>query len=408
MKWRAAFSVAGAVILLGAGTGCDLQPNSYTFPGQKAVGDDGYTVTVAFDKVENLVPNSNVQLDNVTIGTVTKIKVDDDWRAQVTLRIADDQRLPIDSRFAIGQKTLLGAQYVEVSTPAAAGKAAGASAARGAAYLEDGAAVPVAQTGTYPSTEHVLGAASLLLNNGGLSQISTITGELSTALSGRVPQTRDLVEQLDQLLTVLDANRGDIVHALEALGRLSKNLRTNQAVIGSAIDRITPGLRALNEERDDLVRAIRDTGRLGVDAGRVIEINQRAILANLDSLRPVLSQVGAASGQLVDALKIGFSIPFPAMTTTDAIRGDYANLFATLDLSATSLAQMWLGGGAAFESGDPVTSPLATPTAPRKTAGATQPTAPAPSSPTAPSTGSSPSPSPTKSPCSLVQILVGC
>jgi ABC-type transporter Mla subunit MlaD len=106
------------------------------------------------------------------------------------------------------------------------------------------------------------------------------------------------------------------------------------------------------------VRAIRDTGRLGVDAGRVIEVNERAILANLSSLRPVLAQVGAASGQLVDALKIGFTIPFPAMTTTNAIRGDYANLFATLDLSTTSLAQMWLGGGAAFQSGDPVTSPL--------------------------------------------------
>jgi phospholipid/cholesterol/gamma-HCH transport system substrate-binding protein len=387
--------------MLGAGTGCDLQPNSYTFPGQKAVGDDGYTVTVAFDKVENLVPNSNVQRDNVTIGTVTKIKVDPDWHARVTLRIADDQQLPKDARFAIGQKTLLGAQYVEVSTPAPAAGAADA------AYLTDGASVPISQTGTYPSTEHVLGAASLLLNTGGLSQISTITGELSTALSGRVPQTRDLVDQLDQLLTVLDANRGDIVHALEALGSLSKDLRANQADIGRAIDRITPGLQALNAERDELVRAIRDTGRLGVDAGRVIEVNERAILANLSSLRPILSQVGSASGQLVDALKIGFTIPFPAMTTTNAIRGDYANLYATLDLSATSLAQMWLGGGAAFQSGDPVTAPLqpalpAPPAAPRPGTSATA--APAPSS----GGTTSPSPAPSKPSCSLVQILVGC
>jgi phospholipid/cholesterol/gamma-HCH transport system substrate-binding protein len=408
VKWRAA---AAAVVLLGAGTGCDLQPNSHTFPGQKAVGDDGYTVTVAFDKVENLVPNSNVQLDNVTIGTVTKIKVDDDWRAQVTLRIADEQRLPTNARFAIGQKTLLGAQYVEVSTPAPAAGAAGAAKPARAAYLEDGATVPVAQTGTYPSTEHVLGAASLLLNNGGLSQISTITGELSTALSGRVPQTRDLVDQLDQLLTVLDANRGDIVHALEALGRLSKNLRTNQAVIGRAIDRITPGLRALDEERGDLVRAIRDTGRLGVDAGRVIEVNERAILANLSSLSPVLTKVGAASGQLVDALKIGFTIPFPAMTTTNAIKGDYANLFATLDLSATSLAQMWLGGGAAFQSGDPVTSPLATPATPRTSGESSKTSGSGTSGPaSAPSSGApaAPSPSPSKSSCSLLSIVVGC
>jgi phospholipid/cholesterol/gamma-HCH transport system substrate-binding protein len=396
VTWRATWAALGALLILGAGTGCDLQPNSYTFPGQKAVGDDGYTVTVAFDKVENLVPNSNVQRDNVTIGTVTTIKVDGDWHARVTLRIADDQQLPKDARFAIGQKTLLGAQYVEVSAP---------DRATSAAYLTDGAAVPISQTGTYPSTEHVLGAASLLLNNGGLSQLSTITGELSTALSGRVPQTRDLVDQLDQLLTVLDANRGDIVHALEALGSLSKDLRAHQTDIGRAIDHITPGLQALNAERGELVRAIRDTGRLGVDAGRVIEVNERAILANLSSLRPVLAQVGAASGQLVDALKIGFTIPFPAMTSTNAIKGDYANLFATLDLSGTSLASMWLGGGAAFQSGDPLTSPLHEEPARRRS--------PAPSAtptrtPTSPPGGTLPAPAPSTSSCPLLQILVGC
>jgi phospholipid/cholesterol/gamma-HCH transport system substrate-binding protein len=405
VKRRVLGAVTGALLALGAGTGCDLQPNSYTFPGQKAVGDDGYTVTVAFDRVENLVPNSNVQRDNVTIGTVTRIRVDRDWHAQVTLRIADDQQLPEQSRFAIGQKTLLGAQYVEVSAPA--------DATANPAYLTDGAHVPLGQTGSYPSTEHVLGAASLLLNNGGLSQLSTITGELSTALHGRVPQTRDLVDQLDQLLTVLDANRGDIVRTLEALGSLSKDLRANQTVIDRAIDRITPGLRALNADRDELVRAIRDTGRLGVDAGRVIEVNARAIVANLSSLRPVLDRVGVSSGQLVDALKIGLTIPFPAMTTTDAVKGDYANLFATLDVSTTSLASMWLGGGAAFQSGDPVTAPLTPPTAARPTSGASGSSAATPSptpspTPVAPPGGGSPAPAPSKSSCSLVQILVGC
>ncbi|TCJ31023.1 MCE family protein [Nocardioides jejuensis] len=403
MRRRAAVVAAGAILLAGATTGCDLQPNSYTFPGQKAVGDDGYTLTVTFDKVENLVPNSNVQRDNVTIGTVTKIAVDDDWHARVTLRLADDQQLPKDSRFAIGQKTLLGAQYVEVSAPAAR------SGAR-TAYLAEGASVPLAQTGTYPSTEHVLGAASLLLNNGGLSQISTITGQLSTALDGRVQQTRDLVDQLDQLLEVLDSNRGDIVHALDALASLSQDLRADQATIGRAIDRITPGLRALNAERGQLVDAIRATGRLGVDAGRVIEVNERALLANLASLRPVLGRVGASSDQLVDALKIGFTIPFPAMTTTNAIRGDYANLFATLDLSTSSLAQMWLGGGAAFQSGDPVTAPLATPrTAPSPTGTPTGVPAPSAGGTTAPDPGTtSPSPSPSHSSCPLLKILVGC
>lgn len=389
---RRSFLVALAALpLAGFTTGCDLQPNSYTFPGQRAVGDDGYTITVAFDRVENLVSNSNVQLDNVTIGTVTDIAVDEDWKATVELRIADEQRLPVGSRFAIGQKTLLGAQYVEVATPE------GGSTD----YLADGAQVPVEQTGTYPSTEHVLGAASLLLNNGGLSQISTITGELSTALRDRVPETRDLVGQLNTLLGTLDRNRQDLVAALDGVADLSRDLKQNQAVIGRAIDGITPGLRALNQEREALVRAIRDTGRMSVDAGRVIAVNDRAIRGNLASLDTVVTRLGSTSGDLVDALKLGFSIPFPAMTTSAAIRGDYANLFATLDVSLPSLASAWLGGSA-FQSVNPLTAPVTEPepAQPRGSQDAGR----------GPASGTSPSPSPTPSAqtCSLLVILVGC
>lgn len=398
-------AAAVAVIAL-AGTGCDLQPNSYTFPGQKAVGDDGYTLTVGFDKVENLVPNSNVQLDNVTIGTVTKIKVDESWQAQVTLRIADDQSLPKGTKFAIGQKTLLGAQYVEVTRPAAAqpGSAAPDTA------LRDGDVVPVDLTGTYPSTEQVLGAASLLLNNGGLSQISTITEQLTTALHGRVPDTRDLVNRLDTLLSALDANKKDIVTALEAMASLSTSLRENQSALGTAIDRIAPGLRALNEERERLVRAVTQTGSLSVDAARLVNTNQQALLANLRSLRPILTRLGTVAASLPDALKLGLSIPFPVMTTSDAIEGDYANLFATLDLRGSSLARMWLGTGTtAMQSGDPVLGPLTAGTSPAPA----QPSSPSGSvtpvpKPSAPPT-STPSPAPEEpsAPCNLVQKLLG-
>lgn len=388
MNWR--LVTAAAVVLLG-GTGCDLQPNSYTFPGQKAVGDDGYTLTVEFDRVENLVPNSNVQLDNVTIGTVTKIKVDENWRARVTLRISEDQPLPADTMFAIGQKTLLGAQYVEVTRPTRAR----------AALLEDGDVVPVEQTGTYPSTEQVLGAASLLLNNGGLSQISTISEQLTTAFRGRVPDARQLVNRLDELLTVLDANKRDIVTALEAMASLSGNLRDNQRVLGRAIDRITPGLRALNTERGRLVRAVTRTGLASIDAARLVEANEQALLSNLASLRPILGRLGTVAGELPDALKLGLTIPFPVMTTSNAIQGDYANLFATLDLRGSSLASMWLGGAmTATTGGDPVLGPLATPdpgTRPKQTA-----PSPSPSPSPPPSEPESPAPA-----CNLLQGLLG-
>lgn len=387
-------AVVAALLLT---TGCDIQPNDNTLPGQVAVGDDGYTVEVHFDQIENLVPNSTVQKDNVVIGTVGEITTDG-WEAVVTLHLLEDVALPADAVFSIGQKTLLGAQYVEVAAPE---RSAGGR-------LADGAVVPVAQTGTYPATEQVLGAVALLLNNGGLSQISSITGELSTALRDRVPDTRGLIRHANDLLAVLDANRTEIVTALDSLNSLSAGLRKDQDRIATAIDRITPGLQVLERERNRLVKAVTATGRAGDRAVRVVRASEEALLANLDALGPILTQLGKASESLPDALKIGLTIPFPVMTARNALKGDYANLFATLDLRGQSLLGSWLGligTPPALQAGDPVEGPLAPPAAGTPTAPATPAPTGAPSQAPAPT----PTPTPTDEPksCGLLGKILG-
>ncbi len=394
-------------IALAAGlvfAGCDIQPNDNTLPGQVAVGDDGYTVEVHFDQIENLVPNSTVQKDNVVIGTVGKIRAEG-WEAVVDLHLLDNVELPADAVFSIGQKTLLGAQYVDVTVPT--DSAAAATGTR----LAGGAVVPVAQTGTYPATEQVLGAVALLLNNGGLSQISTITGELSTALRDRVPDTRNLIRHTNDLLAVLDANKGEIVSALESLNDLSAGLRKDQDKIATAIDRITPGLQVLNEERDRLVKTVTTTARTGAKATQVIQASETALLSNLESLRPILAHLGEASESLPDALKIGLTIPFPAMTASNAFVGDYANLFATLDLRDSSLLSAWLGGlSPALQAGDPVTDPLAPPAAPTAPAVSPDDLPANPDAPVVPgTTPAAPAPAtPTETPsCGLLAKLLG-
>lgn len=371
MPGRRTRGAIGALLVAAAllGSGCDIQPNDNTLPGQVAVGDDGYTVEVHFNQIENLVPNSTVQKDNVVIGTVGEIDVEG-WEAVVQLHLLKDVPLPKDAMFSIGQKTLLGAQYVEVSVPgsgdgrsdAGADQVALAAADTGATgpVLGEGDVIGVDQTGTYPATEQVLGAVALLLNNGGLSQISTITGELSTALRNKVPDTRGLIRHANELLAVLDANKGEIVAALESLNSLSAGLRKDETSIATAIDRITPGLEVLETERARLVKALTHAGRAGDRAVRVVDASESALLGNLDALGPILTNLGKVSETLPDALKIGITMPFPAMTTSDAVRGDYANLFATIDLSTTALSGTWLGGLApALQAGDPVENPLA-------------------------------------------------
>lgn len=344
-------------------TGCAIQPNDNTLPGQTAVGDDGYTVIVHFDQIENLLPNSTVQKDNVVIGTVASIDTRD-WKAIVELRLLRDVELPADAVFSIGQKTLLGAQYVEVVVPPEGEtvSARSASSAGGRETLHHGDVVGVDQTGAYPATEQVLGAIALLLNNGGLSQISTITGEMATALNARVPDTRSLIRHSNELLAALDANRAEIVAALESLEELSGGLRADQSELVAAIEEITPGLRVLEEERANLIAAMAKTGRTSHRAVRLIKASESALLANLDASGPILTNLGRASESVPEALKIALTIPFPAMTTRNALRGDYANLFATLDLRGATLAELWSDGlPPAFQANDPVEAPLDSP-----------------------------------------------
>ena len=83
--------------------------------------------------------------------------------------------MPANVHAAVGQKSLLGAEYIQLSPPS--------TGANG--RLRKDAVIPLSRTNHYPGTEEVLAAVSLLLNNGGLSQLRTITTELDKALNGR-------------------------------------------------------------------------------------------------------------------------------------------------------------------------------------------------------------------------------
>lgn len=378
---------------------CDLQPNDHTLPGQTAVGGDGYTVAVTFNQVGNLVPNSAVELNNVVVGTVAGIEVDN-WQAHVRLRLLKSADIPSNAVFSIGQKTLLGAQYVQVNAPPAAKSSA--------QPMADGQNIPASHTGTYPATEQVLGAVALLLNNGGLSQLQTISSQVSQALTSRVPDTRELIRRTNDLLSVLDANKGQVIRALTSIDRLSVGLASDRTVLAAAIDRLGPGLRVLDQDRNQLVETLSATGDAGGRLANVINGTQAALIDNVSALRPILTSLAPVASSVPDALKIGVTIPFPAMTTTNALRGDYANLFATLDLRGSSLADSWLTGllsqtgtSAATTASQPTSSPLNPLLSLLLPLGST-------SSPTphAPSTSPSPTSSPTTHSCLLALLGV--
>ena len=204
---------AAALVCVGALslTGCDFSVYSLPLPGGADLGDNPYEVTVQFNDVLDLVPQSAVKVDDVTVGRVDEIDLDG-YTAEVTVLIRDDVELPDNAEAQIRQTSLLGEKFVSLAAPES-----GASSEP----LGDGDVITLDRTGRNPEVEEVLGAMSLLLNGGGVAQLKTISAELNEALAGREDNVRSVLDQLDTFMAQIDENKDAIVQAIDSLNKLA-------------------------------------------------------------------------------------------------------------------------------------------------------------------------------------------
>src|SRR5579859_1332410 len=230
-----AAAAAAAFLVAGCSSGGFNGIYSLPLPGGASLGSHPYTVTAQFANVVDLVPQSAVRVNDVAVGRVSRIYLPaHSWTASVTMIINGDVHLPANADAEVLQSSLLGEEYIALSAPPG-GIAEG--------RLADHAMIPLSRTTGNATVEEVLGALSLLLNGGGISQLHTITVQLNDALKGNEPQVRSLLGEISQLTGNLNAHRGDITSALDGLNQLGATLRANNQQIGNVLTNLGPGLQ---------------------------------------------------------------------------------------------------------------------------------------------------------------------
>lgn len=126
----ASWATVGSLLL----SGCQFSGlYDIQLPGGAAADGDAYHVTVDFRDVLDLVPQSAVKVNNVTVGAVEKVELRG-WHARVRLRIANSVKLPGNAIAEVRQTSMLGEKYVSLAP------------ARGIApvgRLTDGARIPL-------------------------------------------------------------------------------------------------------------------------------------------------------------------------------------------------------------------------------------------------------------------------
>ena len=323
MRLRAAVAVLAA----GAVSGCGFHGvYSLPLPGAAAKGAHTYTVKVQFADVLDLVPYSAVKVNAATVGHVKSIAVEG-RHAVVTCQLPDSVKLPANAVARVEQTSVLGEKFVELEPP---------KDAQPIGHLADGDVIGLPQTDTDATVEEVLGALSMLLNGGGVDQLHTITHELSVALNGRTGAARALLGHLRGFVGGLDAQKQQIISAMQGLDRLTTIVRGQEHTLTAALDTMPSAVKILADDRQRLTHMLVSVDHLGTVASHVLNASHADLVANLRNLEPTLRRLAKVGQYIPTDLQVILTYP-TADTVEQEYFGDYGNLALTLDASSASL-----------------------------------------------------------------------
>lgn len=316
-------------------TGCAFQGvNSLPLPGAVGRGPDAVTYHVEVPNVATLESNSPVMINDVVVGSVGKMTVRD-WHADVEISVKPDVVVPGNAVATVGQTSLLGSMHLALNPPLG-------ESPQG--RLQPGSTVPLSSSSTYPSTERTLSSLAAVVNGGGLGQIGDIVHNFNTALSGREPEIRELLTRLDNFVGVLDAQRDNIIAAIQELKRVAGTFAGQRDVIDRALKDIPPAIDVLIKERPTFTTALQRLGTFSDTATGLVNDAGDDLVRDLDNLGPILGALADIGPDLNLAVLWATAFPYGPTFADRITRGDYINLFATFDLTYPRLKKTLLLG----------------------------------------------------------------
>ncbi|BBX53239.1 MCE family protein [Mycolicibacterium poriferae] len=327
-------SIFGCSVALSL-SGCAFQGvNSLPLPGAVGRGPDAVTYHVEIPNVATLESNSPVMIDNVIVGSVGEMNVQD-WHASVDISVKPDVVVPANAVATVGQTSLLGSMHLALDPPLGE---------EPAGRLQPGATLPLNESSTYPTTEQTLAALSTVVNGGGLGQLGDIIHNMNTGLSGREDEIRELLTRLDDFVGVLDQQRDNIIASIQQLRRVAGTFAGQQAVIDQALQDIPPAIDVLITERPRFTTALEKLGQFSDTAAGLVNDAGDDLVQNLENLGPILGALADVGPDLNLAVLWASAFPYGPTFADRITRGDYINLYATFDITYPRLKKTLLLG----------------------------------------------------------------
>jgi phospholipid/cholesterol/gamma-HCH transport system substrate-binding protein len=163
-------------------------------------------------------------------------------------------------------------------------------------------------------------------------------------LTGRADQIREFLNRLDTFTDELNQQRDDLTRAIDSTNRLLKIVSDRNDTLDRVLTEFPPLIQHFAETRDLFADAVTAVGRISAAADSALSQAADPLHTNLQNLQRPLKQLAKGSPYLVGALKLLPTSPFSIENVPKVMRGDYINVSILLDLTLSAIDNGFLTG----------------------------------------------------------------
>jgi phospholipid/cholesterol/gamma-HCH transport system substrate-binding protein len=323
--WRALVLVAAALTLSSCSGWRGI--SNVPIPGGPGDRPGSYTVYVQMPDTLGLTVNSKVLVADVFVGRVREIALKN-WVATLTVDLNKGVALPVNARAKIGQTSLLGTQHLELAPP---------QQDPSPRPLANGDTIELKNSSAFPTTEQTLASIALLLRGGGVANLEAITNEVYNVVDGRAEKIRALLDKLDTFTAKLEQQIGDITHAIDSADRLLAIAAEHNDTLKKGLTELPPLVKYLSDSRGQVIEAVQSLGRFSEATLQTVDASAPGLHRNLVSLQRPLAQLVRAAPYVVPALKLALTAPFDIDAVPKTFRGDFINTSLNVDLTLSAI-----------------------------------------------------------------------
>ncbi|MGB6243949.1 MlaD family protein [Gordonia sp. (in: high G+C Gram-positive bacteria)] len=288
----AAVALLTSVCLSACGVVPGVTVEQIPLPAPGGIGD-AMTVHTSFENALNLPNKAKVKLGGMNVGEVESI-VAKNYRAEVTMKVSKDTRLPIGTGAELRQATPLGDVFVALQPPA--------DSSRG--FVTDGGSL-TGPTSAAATIEDLLVSMTGLVDSGSVSSLQRIFTELSTAIGGNAPELRGAIDGFTTAIDKFNKNSAAVDEAMATTAAWSKELADGRAQIAAAVNKLPAAINTVNSQLEMILTTFDKSNKVTAATNDFLNSQQAdftELLGHLNTTLVALNNSAPIFGPLADRL----------------------------------------------------------------------------------------------------------